>query len=63
MKAAVKPLVELWISKKVSPNDDIVNLFDTRTRRKDSKKTDDEEFESYISLINYDYSATKIDSL
>lgn len=65
MAAAVKPIVELSITKQAhSPiNPDSVNLFETKsTRKKDLKKNDDEEFQSYINLINYDGSQNQMES-
>lgn len=61
MAVAEKPIVELSLTKQTHPtsnNDTSVNLFgDTRSKKKDLKKNDDEEFQSYINLINYDGSA------
>lgn len=66
MAAAKRPIVELSITKHSKPpliNHDSVNLFETRSsRKKDIKKNDDEEFQSYINLINYEGSQDQTES-
>ncbi len=66
MAAAKRPIVELSITKHSLPpliKNDSVNLFETRSsRKKDLKKNDDEEFQSYINLINYEGSQDQTES-
>jgi len=63
MAVAVKPIVELSITYQLKkPNNDTVNLFGSSPSKKDLKKNDDEEFQSYINLINYDGSANSVES-